>query len=36
VQTGFIMLENIDQLRVRGNSNEESAVEGAVLRLLRS
>jgi cobalt-zinc-cadmium resistance protein CzcA len=33
VQTGVIMLEYINQLRVRGNSIEESAVEGAVLRL---
>ncbi len=33
VQTGVIMLEYINQLRVRGYSIEESAVEGAVLRL---
>jgi len=33
VQTGIIMLEYINQLRVRGHSVEESAVEGAVLRL---
>jgi cobalt-zinc-cadmium resistance protein CzcA len=33
VQTGVIMLEYINQLRVRGNTIEESAVEGAVLRL---
>jgi len=33
VQTGVIMLEYINQLRARGNSIEESAVEGAVLRL---
>ncbi|MGC9291246.1 MAG: efflux RND transporter permease subunit [Acidobacteriaceae bacterium] len=33
VQTGVIMLEYINQMRVRGNSVEESAVEGAVLRL---
>jgi heavy metal efflux system protein len=33
VQTGVIMLEYINQLRVRGHSVEESAVEGAVLRL---
>jgi heavy metal efflux system protein len=33
VQTGVIMLEYINQLRVRGNSIEDSAVEGAVLRL---
>ena len=33
VQTGVIMLEYIDQLRARGNSIEESAIEGAVLRL---
>jgi heavy metal efflux system protein len=33
VQTGVIMLEYINQLRVRGNSIEESAIEGAVLRL---
>ncbi|MBV8809426.1 MAG: efflux RND transporter permease subunit [Acidobacteriaceae bacterium] len=33
VQTGVIMLEYINQLRARGNSVEESAIEGAVLRL---
>jgi cobalt-zinc-cadmium resistance protein CzcA len=33
VQTGVIMLEYINQLRARGNDIEESAVEGAVLRL---
>ena len=33
VQTGVIMLEYINQLRVRRYSIEESAVEGAVLRL---
>ena len=33
VQTGVIMLEYINQLRVRGHSIQESAVEGAVLRL---
>jgi len=33
VQTGVIMLEYINQLRVRGYSVEESAIEGAVLRL---
>ncbi len=33
VQTGVIMLEYINQLRARGNSIQESAVEGAVLRL---
>ncbi len=33
VQTGVIMLEYINQLRVRGNSIEGSAIEGAVLRL---
>ena len=33
VQTGVIMLEYINQLRVRGHSVEEAAVEGAVLRL---
>ena len=33
VQTGVIMLEYINQCRVRGYSIEESAVEGAVLRL---
>ncbi|MBS1873336.1 MAG: efflux RND transporter permease subunit [Acidobacteria bacterium] len=33
VQTGVIMLEYINQLRVRGRSIVEAAVEGAVLRL---
>jgi heavy metal efflux system protein len=33
VQTGVIMLEYINQLRARGNTIEESAIEGAVLRL---
>jgi len=33
VQTGVIMLEYINQLRVHGYSIEDSAVEGAVLRL---
>jgi cobalt-zinc-cadmium resistance protein CzcA len=33
VQTGVIMLEYINQLRARGNTIENSAVEGAVLRL---
>jgi cobalt-zinc-cadmium resistance protein CzcA len=33
VQTGVIMLEYINQLRVGGYTIEESAVEGAVLRL---
>jgi cobalt-zinc-cadmium resistance protein CzcA len=33
VQTGVIMLEYINQLRVRGSSIEDSAIEGAVLRL---
>ncbi|HVH88823.1 MAG TPA: CusA/CzcA family heavy metal efflux RND transporter, partial [Terriglobales bacterium] len=33
VQTGVIMLEYINQLRARGMSIQESAVEGAVLRL---
>ena len=33
VQTGVIMLEYINQLRVSGHSIEDSAVEGAVLRL---
>jgi cobalt-zinc-cadmium resistance protein CzcA len=33
VQTGVIMLEYINQLRADGHSIEESAVEGAVLRL---
>jgi cobalt-zinc-cadmium resistance protein CzcA len=33
VQTGVIMLEYINQLRARGRSAEEAAVEGAVLRL---
>jgi cobalt-zinc-cadmium resistance protein CzcA len=33
VQTGVIMLEYINQLRARGFSIEDSAIEGAVLRL---
>ncbi len=33
VQTGVIMLEYINQRRARGASVEESAIEGAVLRL---
>ena len=33
VETGVIMLEYINQLRARGHSVTESAVEGAVLRL---
>jgi heavy metal efflux system protein len=33
VQTGVIMLEYINQLRTRGHTIEESAIEGAVLRL---
>jgi heavy metal efflux system protein len=33
VQTGVIMLEYINQLRARGHSVADSAVEGAVLRL---
>jgi heavy metal efflux system protein len=33
VQTGVIMLEYINQLRVRGLSIEEAAIEGAVMRL---
>ncbi len=33
VQTGVIMLEYINQLRARGHSIEDSAIEGAVLRL---
>jgi len=33
VQTGVIMLEYINQLRARGESVEDAAVEGAVLRL---
>jgi cobalt-zinc-cadmium resistance protein CzcA len=33
VQTGVIMLEYINQLRARGFTIEQSAVEGAVLRL---
>jgi heavy metal efflux system protein len=33
VQTGVIMIEYINQLRARGHSVEDSAVEGAVLRL---
>jgi cobalt-zinc-cadmium resistance protein CzcA len=33
VQTGVIMLEYMNQMRVRGHSIEDSAIEGAVLRL---
>ena len=33
VQTGVIMVEYINQLRAKGYSTEEAAVEGAVLRL---
>jgi heavy metal efflux system protein len=33
VQTGVIMLEYINQLRARGHTVEDAAVEGAVLRL---
>ena len=33
MQTGVIMVEYINQLRARGYSIEEAAVEGAVLRL---
>ena len=33
VQTGVIMLEYINQRRARGSTIEESAIEGAVLRL---
>jgi cobalt-zinc-cadmium resistance protein CzcA len=33
VQTGVIMLEYINQMRARGHSIKESAVEGALLRL---
>ena len=33
VQTGVIMLEYINQLRARGHSIHEAAVEGSVLRL---
>ncbi len=33
VQTGVIMLEYINQLRVRGHTIEDAAVDGAVLRL---
>jgi cobalt-zinc-cadmium resistance protein CzcA len=33
VQVGVIMLEYINQLRARGHSIEEAAIEGAVLRL---
>jgi cobalt-zinc-cadmium resistance protein CzcA len=33
VQTGVIMLEYINQMRTRGHTIEDSAVEGAVLRL---
>jgi cobalt-zinc-cadmium resistance protein CzcA len=33
VQVGVIMLEYINQLRARGHSVEDSAIEGAILRL---
>jgi cobalt-zinc-cadmium resistance protein CzcA len=33
VQVGVIMLEYINQLRARGHTIEEAAIEGAVLRL---
>ena len=33
VQTGVIMLEYINQLRARGHSIEDAAIDGAVLRL---
>jgi cobalt-zinc-cadmium resistance protein CzcA len=33
VETGVIMIEYVNQLRSRGHSVEDSAVEGAVLRL---
>ena len=33
VQTGVIMLEYINQLRVRGHTIEAAAIDGAVLRL---
>jgi cobalt-zinc-cadmium resistance protein CzcA len=33
VQTGIIMVEYINQLRARGHTPEDAAVEGAVLRL---
>ena len=33
VQTGVIMIEYINQLRARGHTVEEAAIEGAVLRL---
>ena len=33
VQTGVIMLEYINQLRARGHSVEDAAIQGAVLRL---
>jgi cobalt-zinc-cadmium resistance protein CzcA len=33
VQTGVIMVEYINQLRARGYSTENAAIEGAVLRL---
>src|SRR6202011_973487 len=33
VQTGVIMLEYINQLRVRGHTIEQAAIDGAVLRL---
>jgi cobalt-zinc-cadmium resistance protein CzcA len=34
VQTGIIMVEYINQLRAKGHSIVDSAIEGAVLRLL--
>ena len=33
VQTGVIMLEYINQLRARGHTDRDAAVEGSVLRL---
>jgi cobalt-zinc-cadmium resistance protein CzcA len=33
VQSGIILLEYINQLRMRGHSIEDAAVEGAVVRL---
>src|SRR6202163_4532484 len=33
VQTGVIMLEYINQLRARGHTIEDAAIDGAVLRL---
>ena len=33
VQTGVIMLEYINELRARGGTIEDSAIDGAVLRL---